>query len=93
MLDADDAIVHSIMDATVVILGVDSKVTNRVDAQGITLADRFAVLGGLSDYKVPALYYVAAQQLSTSLAKAKLLSKQEDRQISAAARQGALHTK
>lgn len=93
VLDADDAIPHSIMDATVVILGIDSGVPNRVNEQGITLADRFAAPGGLADYKVPALYYVKVQQLSTQLAKANLLSKAEDRAISAAARQGALHSK
>lgn len=92
VLDAVDAIPHSIMDATVIVLGVDSAVPNRVNEQGITLADRFAELDALSDYKVAALYYAEAQQLSKALAKARLLSKEEERQISTAARQGALHT-
>lgn len=91
--DAEDEIPDSVMDATVVILGVDSKVENRVSPEGVTLADRFAAIGGLADFRVPALYYVKALHLSNKLVRAGLVDKREGRRLAAAALEGILRAK
>ena len=88
ILDDVDTIPDSVMGATVLILGVDSKVENRVNSEGVTLADRYAALGNLSDYRVRALYYVKALHLSTKLFREKLIDKREARKLAAAALQG-----
>jgi hypothetical protein len=88
--DADDLVPDSIMDETVVLLGLDSGVDNRVDARGVTLADRYAMLGGLSDYRNPALYAVAAKQLGKDLLKGGLLDKAESRMLFDTIQQGML---
>ena len=93
ILDDVDAVLQSITDPTVVILGVDSKVANRVDATGMTIADRYATLGDPADFRCPALYYVKVLHLSVKLSRAKLIDKREALQISAAARKALLHTK
>jgi hypothetical protein len=91
--DDQDEIPASVMDSTVVILGVDSKVENRVNSAGITLADRFAALGKPSDCRVLALYYVKALHLSTKLVRAGLVDKREGRRLAAAALEGVLRAK
>jgi hypothetical protein len=92
VMDDVDLIPGSIMDKTVVLLGVNSKVSNRVDTQGVTLADRFAALGDLSDVRVPALYLVKVIHLSKQLVKAKLITRVEARNLNLAALKGVLKT-
>ncbi|QJE97433.1 FG-GAP repeat protein [Luteolibacter luteus] len=77
ILDDVDAVTQSIMDATVSILGVNSSVENRVDSTGTTLADRFAALGTLTDYRRPSLYLAAATRLIADLYSKQLVSKKE----------------
>jgi hypothetical protein len=90
VLDDIDVVPQSIMDATVILLGIDSGVTNRVNEEGITLADRFAALGDLSDYRCPALYHAKAVQLSVQLVHQHLINGREALRLSAAALQGFL---
>jgi hypothetical protein len=91
--DDQDEIPDSVMGSTVVILGVDSQVGNRVNSNGVTLADRFAAIGQLADFRVPALYYVKALHLSTKLVRAGLVDKREGRRLAAAALEGILRAK
>lgn len=83
--DDVDQIPESIMDPTVVILGVDSGVINSVDAQGVTLADRFAELGALSDYKNSAQFFVKAKQFAKCLEVSGRINPEESKKISKAA--------
>lgn len=83
-----DKEIDSIMDATVVILGQDSRVPNRVDAEGVTLADRFAALGEASSVRVPALYFVKAVHLTNKMVRMKLVNHREASQLKAAALMG-----
>lgn len=76
-LDDVDAVPQSIMDPVISILGLSSSVPNRVDSSGTTLADRFAALGILSDYRKPAQYLLAATSLTADLLSNKLVSKKE----------------
>jgi hypothetical protein len=85
VMDDVDLIPDSIMTETVVLIGVDSKVPNRVNAQGITLADRFAALGDLSVVRVPALYLVKVVPLSNQLVRAKLITRAEACRLDVAA--------
>lgn len=88
ILDDVDAVPQSIMDATVAILGINSTVENRVDAAGRTLADRFAALGQLSDYRRPALYLAAATRLIADLYSGQLVTKKEATRLLAASAVG-----
>ncbi len=74
--DDVDSVVNSIMTPTVKILGIDSTVTNRVDATGKTLADRFATLPVLNPKK-PAPYVAALACLTADLVKTKLITTKE----------------
>lgn len=90
ILDDVDAVPQSIMDATVAILGINSSVANRVDSTGTTLADRFAELGVLSDYRRPSQYLVAATLLIADLYSEKLVTKKEATRLIAASAVGVL---
>lgn len=85
--DDVDMVTNSIMDATILILGVDSGVTNTLDAQGMTLADRFAELGPQSDYRNPAQYFVEVNQFCQQLVDEGLIDPKASRQIFVAALQ------
>ena len=83
LLDDVDAVVNSIMDPTVSILGVDSTVPNQVDATGTTLADRFAALPAL-DLKKPGRYLSAVVSLAHQLAKSKVITNKDAARLVAA---------
>jgi hypothetical protein len=87
VLDDVDAVVNSIMDATVTILGVDSSIPNRADATGTTLADRFAALPAF-DRKKPAKYLAAVTLIALDLVKGKLITSKEGARIVTAAAVG-----
>ncbi len=77
VIDTEDCVIHSIMTATVLIQGIDSKVPNRVNEKGITLADRHAKLGPISSYRKPVLYLVKATLLNLQLKQARLINQGE----------------
>jgi len=83
VLDDVDQVVNSIMDPTVKILGVNSSVANRVDANGKTLADRYAALAAFNPKK-PGQYLLAATCLTLDLVSNQLLTKKEGTKIVAA---------
>lgn len=87
LLDDVDAVVNSIMDPTVLMLGVDSRVPNRIDDTGTTLADRFAALPGL-DPKKPGRYIAAVASLAVELAKSKVITPREGSRVVVAAAAG-----
>jgi hypothetical protein len=87
ILDDVDAVVNSIMDATVLMLGVDSKVPNRLDATGTTLADRYATLPAL-DTKKPGRYLAAVTLLTVDLVRNKVITSKEGGKIVAASAVG-----
>ncbi len=91
--DDVDAVPGSIMDATVILAGIDSRVPNRVDAYGTTLADRFTPLGIPSAYKCPVHYLVKTTQLAAKLVKSKHLKQKEALQITATALKATLRVK
>lgn len=80
---------NSVMTPTVVLLGMDSAVPNRVDDQGESLADRFAELGDGSVYQNPAHYQVAVIHLCEELLESGMLTESEVEQIHAAVVKGA----
>ncbi len=88
--DDVDAVPLSIMDATVAILGTNSSVPNRVDATGTSLADRFAALGLLSDYRRPVQYLLAATVLTAELLTDELVTRKEAVRLIAATASGIL---
>ena len=88
--DDIDAVPYSILTATVKILGIDSAVTNTVDATGTSLADRFAKLGKLSDYRKPTLYLASATSLAVDLACKRIVTTKEAVRLTAAAAVGTL---
>ncbi|MCW1922113.1 hypothetical protein OKA05_06085 [Luteolibacter arcticus] len=88
--DDIDAVPNSILTATVKILGIDSTVKNTVDATGTSLADRFAKLGKLSDYRKPALYLANATLLAVNLARDKVVTTKEAVRLTATAAVGTL---
>jgi len=88
LLDDVDAVPQSIMDATVSILGYDSGVENRADETGMTLADRYAALGELSDYRRPSQYVIAAKSLTAELYADKLITRKEFTRLTAASALG-----
>ena len=94
VLDDTDLIPQSVMGKTISMLGVDSGVANRVDARGVTLADRFAELGVPSKSR-PALYLVKVIHLSKQLVCAKLIDRLEAARILAGTLKGikAMHEK
>lgn len=81
--DDVDAVVNSIMDATVSILGVNSSVTNTVDATGTTLADRFAALPAFN-VKKPGPWVSALAKLTGDLVKSKVITSKDGLKIVAA---------
>ncbi|MEK7952855.1 hypothetical protein [Luteolibacter soli] len=83
--DDIDAVKNSILTATVKILGIDSTVKNTVDATGTSIADRYAKLGKVSDYKKPTLYLVSATLLSADLACKKVVTTKDAVKLTAAA--------
>lgn len=83
--DEEDAVPFSIMDPTVVLGGIDSGVSNVVDGNGTTIADRFAVLGAPSDYRQPSHFIRPVHTLALELHQAGLLTKKEFQQITQAA--------
>jgi hypothetical protein len=83
--DDMDEVPNSIMTPTVVIGGVDSGVTNRVNATGVSLADRFTGLGEIPDHKNSGKFLAKAKQLSNQLFKAGLVTRKESRQLADAA--------
>ncbi|MES2922892.1 MAG: hypothetical protein V4819_15160 [Verrucomicrobiota bacterium] len=91
--DDVDLVENSIMDPTVAILGADSGVPNRLDDQGMTLADRFAELGPKSDYSNPAQYFVTIKQLCEKMVADGLLNPAESKLISKAAQQSVNNSK
>lgn len=84
VIDEEDAVPDSIMDPTVVILGVDSGVPNRISVDGVTLADRYAMTGSVSDYRNSALYAAELRRLGTDLLRAGLVNHNELRILTAA---------
>jgi FG-GAP repeat len=88
--DDVDAVPASIMDVTVILGGIDSRVPNRIDADGTTLADLFAELGVLSDCRKPAHYLVAVTHLTTKLVKSKDITRKEALKLTAAALKASL---
>jgi hypothetical protein len=89
VLDDVDAVVNSIMDPTVSILGVNSTVPNRVDATGTTLADRFSALPAL-DLKKPGRYLTAVLLLAHDLVRTKVVTSKEAVRLVAAGAAGIL---
>ena len=83
--DDIDAVPNSILTATVKVLGIDSTVKNTVDATGTSIADRYAKLGKVSDYKKPGLFLVNATLLSADLACKKVVTTKEAVKLTAAA--------
>lgn len=81
VLDDADAVVDSIMTPSVEILGRDSRVENRVDGTGTTLADRWAELGEPGDYRRSVYYLLAGTRLVIELKCDDLVSKREARKL------------
>jgi len=61
-----------------------------VDATGTSLADRFAKLGKLSDYRKPTLYLASATSLAVDLACKRIVTTKEAVRLTAAAAVGTL---
>lgn len=91
VLDDVDAVVNSIMDATVSILGVDSTVPNRLDESGTTLADRFSLLPAL-DPNRRSKFLVAVICLSSNLVSEGLLTTKEANKIVLSAAVGVIYS-
>ena len=79
--DDVDAVVNSDVSATIVILGIDSKVPNRVDESGTTLADRYVALGDPKAYSHPARYAFAVLKLTHHLFRERIVTEVEARKI------------
>jgi len=79
--DDEDAVPDSIMTPTVVVLGVNSRVENRVDDSGTTLADRYAALGVPADYARSAFYLLSSTLLTLELWSDGLVSRSEARRL------------
>jgi hypothetical protein len=86
--DDEDKVVLSIMTSTVWFLKVDSRVPNRVDAEGVTLADRYAALGTPASCRAPGRYISKVAQLTGKLVRMKLISHREASQLKLAAVRG-----
>jgi hypothetical protein len=91
VLDDVDTVVDSIMDETILILGVDSTVPNHVDATGTTLADRFAALPALNPKK-PGRYIAAVASLAVDLVKSEVITAREGAKVVVAAAAGVVQT-
>jgi len=65
--DDEDANPDSILTPTVLIAGIDSRVENRVDENGVSLADRFAELADPGDYRRPLRFYGDVLRLRLTL--------------------------
>jgi hypothetical protein len=90
--DDEDRVVQSIMTSTVWVLTADSRVPNRVDAEGVTLADRYAALGTPVSCRAPGRYIAKVAQLTCKLVRMKLISHREASQLKLAAVRGVKET-
>lgn len=76
LVDADDACVNSILSTTVLINGVNSGVSNSVDALGCSVADNLE-LACSGDFKNHGQFVSCVAQTSTDLRKAGLINNNE----------------